>query len=382
MGTKKILLMVIIVFPFILVQAQVIKSEKAFIQVINKPIVNVDSRIDNTPPDLKILSPVTLRDTKYQSNVPEINLIGKVTDENGIASIIVNSNIIDISDAGLFSTKLQLKPGDNEISVIIMDKKDNLLDKKIIIEYTLPVVTLADKVAKEGKYYGLIIGISNYEDPLIANLENPIKDAQKLYDVLISNYIFSEEDVLLLKDPKRADIINSLEYYAGKITSNDNLVIFYAGHGWWDEVANNGYWLPSDAKKSIKTDWIRNSTLVDYLKEIRSKHTLLITDACFAGAIFKTRTLFSDTQVALQKLYELPSRKAMTSGTLTEVPDRSVFIKYLVERLEGNNEKYLSSEQLFSSFRIAVINNSNAIPQYGEIRDVGDQGGDFIFIRK
>ena len=72
----------------------------------------------------------------------------------------------------------------------------------------------------------------------------------------------------------------------------------------------------------------------------------------------------------------------MTSGTLTEVPDRSAFISFLVERLENNSEKYLSSEQLFSSFRIAVINNSDVIPQYGEIRNVGDQGGDFIFIKK
>ncbi len=72
----------------------------------------------------------------------------------------------------------------------------------------------------------------------------------------------------------------------------------------------------------------------------------------------------------------------MTSGQLTEVPDRSYFIRFLCERLTDNTEKYLSSEQLFSSIRMAVINNSDAIPEYGEIRNVGDQGGDFIFIRK
>ena len=78
----------------------------------------------------------------------------------------------------------------------------------------------------------------------------------------------------------------------------------------------------------------------------------------------------------------MPSRKAMTSGTLTEVPDQSAFLKYLIDRLRNNSEKYLSSEQLFSNIRIAVINNSNAIPQFGEIKDVGDEGGDFIFILK
>ena len=72
----------------------------------------------------------------------------------------------------------------------------------------------------------------------------------------------------------------------------------------------------------------------------------------------------------------------MTSGTLTKVPDRSSFTRFLIQRLEENEETYLSSEQLFSSFRLAVINNSDAIPQYGEIEKVGDEGGDFIFLKK
>ena len=157
-------------------------------------------------------------------------------------------------------------------------------------------------------------------------------------------------------------------------------MIFYAGHGIWDESSEIGYWLPSDARIRSKLEWFRNSTLRDYLREIKSKHTLLISDACFAGSIFKSRRAFSDAQLAVNKLYDLTSRKAMTSGTLTEVPDESAFLKYLVQRLNENDNKYLSSEQLFSSFRIAVINNSNVVPQFGVIQDVGDEGGDFIFI--
>ena len=228
----------------------------------------------------------------------------------------------------------------------------------------------------------MIIGVNNYEDPAIPYLDNPIQDAQKLYDVITTEYIFDKENVQFIKDAKREDIINSLDELARKVTPEDNLLIFYAGHGWWNKDANIGYWLPSDARQNSKAAWFGNSRLVDYLKAVKSKHTLLIADACFGGAILKTRTAFPDAQKAIQKLYELPSRKAMTSGTLTEVPDRSAFINFLVERLIENTEKYLSSEQLFSSFRMAVINNSDVIPQYGEIRNVGDQGGEFIFIRK
>ena len=89
-----------------------------------------------------------------------------------------------------------------------------------------------------------------------------------------------------------------------------------------------------------------------------------------------------DASVGINKLYELPSRSAMTSGYLTEVPDQSVFIKYLIDRLQNNFEKYLSSAQLFDKFSMAVMNNSSAIPKFGVIQDVGDEGGDFIFILK
>ena len=117
----------------------------------------------------------------------------------------------------------------------------------------------------------------------------------------------------------------------------------------------------------------------NYLNVLKTKHTLLVADACFSGGIFKTRKAFNNSG-SIEKLYKLPSRKAITSGTLKEVPDQSVFIEYLIKRLNENNNGYLSSEQLFSSMRTAVMNNSPNVPQYGTIQNVGDEGGDFVFI--
>lgn len=233
-----------------------------------------------------------------------------------------------------------------------------------------------------GKYYALVIGIDEYIDPAINQLDFCIRDAESFYNTITTNYTFEKENVKFLKDATMADIVTSLDYFAKTVKPNDNFLIFYAGHGIWNANSETGFWLPSDARKTSTLNWFRNSALRDYLREVNSRHTLLITDACFGGSIFKTRAAFSDATVAVNKLYELPSRKAMTSGQLTEVPDQSAFLKYMIERLGTNKEKYLSSEQLFSSFRIAVINNSNVIPQYGEIKEVGDQGGDFIFIRR
>ncbi|HRD38944.1 MAG TPA: peptidase C14, partial [Bacteroidia bacterium] len=77
-----------------------------------------------------------------------------------------------------------------------------------------------------------------------------------------------------------------------------------------------------------------------------------------------------------------PSRKAITSGTLKTVPNKSVFIKYLLDRLEKNKDKYMAASTLYQNLEAPVGNNSTSLPQYGVINNVGDEGGDFIFIRK
>jgi len=241
------------------------------------------------------------------------------------------------------------------------------------------------EVSVVGKYYGLLIGIEEYQDPKVNDLDKPIDDINNMYDLLTEKYTFDKENVKRLENPTREEMIVALDQLNNDITSNDNLLIFYAGHGYYNEQTKQGYWLPSDAQniESKNTSrWFRNSTLVDYISSIPSKHTLLISDACFSGSIFKTRAAFDNASIAYFKIYRLKSRKAMTSGSLKTVSDNSVFLKYLMARLKDNLNKYTTSEELFSKFKIAVMNNSNNVPRYGEIQNSGDEGGDFLFIRR
>lgn len=364
-----------------LLSAQEVKSEKLGLSISNIPKV-VGLVQDTEPPVIEFISPKIYLGTRFYTKQQELDLIGKVSDSSAISFVSINGDMRPHSELGIFTTPLNLKPGDNPFRVVTMDMEENLRELFFIVNYTPPKITLHDRISQNATYYGLIIGIDEYMNDEIVDLTNPVNDARKLVQTLASKYNFSEDNIRFLSNATRGNIIQAMDELARVITPDDNLLIFYAGHGWWDAEASNGYWLPADADHLVKTNWFRNSTLVDYLKEINSKHTLLITDACFGGSIFKMRSAFGNQDKAFEKLYELPSRKAMTSGQLTKVPDKSSFTRFLIQRLEENDETYLSSEQLFSSFRIAVINNSNAIPQYGEIENVGDEGGDFIFLLK
>jgi len=361
--------------------SQELKSRKVSFKAVTskQTIGNIP---DHTPPQINIISPVNAHGNYFKCQSSEIDLIGELIDESGIKFITVNSDIREISEKGIFSSRIKLNPGMNKLRFVAMDFQNNINEQVLLIDYQPPTISLADRIKNTSTYYGLIIANNEYEDETIQNLNNPIKDAEQVYSVLTSNYTFEELNITFLQNATRADIITSLDLLSEKITPNDNLLIYYAGHGWWDPEAKNGYWLPSDANSNIKTNWFRNSTLVNYVKEIKSKHTLLITDACFGGSIFESRTAFSKKDKAYETLYDLPSRKAMTSGQLTEVPDESSFAKFLVERLSNNDNQFLTADELFIRFKIAVINNSDAVPLYGEIRNVGDEGGDFIFLKR
>jgi hypothetical protein len=236
----------------------------------------------------------------------------------------------------------------------------------------------------EGSYYALLIGISDYTDENIPDLDNlPVQDAEKLAAVLETRYTFDKENISVLKNPTRREIVIALDNIAKTVGHNDNVVIFYAGHGHYEEDNQIGYWLPKDSEIENTSNWLYNDQLVAGLKKIKSKHTLLISDACFSGSIFKSRSISMEgAGDALKKKYELPSRKAITSGTLKTVPNVSIFMKYLLDRLSNNFEPYFSASQLFQSIEIPVGNNSPTTPQYGVIQNVGDEGGDFIFIKK
>ncbi|MEP0365839.1 MAG: caspase family protein [Cyclobacteriaceae bacterium] len=339
----------------------------------------------NTPSEIVITSPQDLVEKsrgfkKVVSN--QLAIEGRVSDPDGIKTVMLNGQNLFLTETGSFSVTLPLVEGPNEISFIVTDNEDEVTRKVFAVETAAPVVATST-ITTDGDFYALLIGVNDYQDPEIASLDKPIADARRLGEVLEQYYTFAPENITYLENPTRSQIVDALDRLRKTIGEEDNLLLFYAGHGYWDKETETGYWIPSNGRKTSTADWFRNTTLTDQLRTIKSKHTLLIADACFSGSIFKSRSVFiSDEAVAIKKLYELPSRKAMTSGTLTEVPDRSEFLKYLTKRLETNSEKYLPSAELFSSFRRAVINNSDVIPQYGTMQKVGDEGGDFIFIRK
>jgi len=238
-----------------------------------------------------------------------------------------------------------------------------------------------------GAYHALLIGVEEYDHEGVRDLTHPLADAERIRGILTERYTFSSVNVQLLRNPRRADILDTLDGLKSRLGSRDNLLIFYAGHGYWDEAEHRGSWLPRDAEPGRTSTWIANGDIVAKIRAIPTRHTLLVSDACFSGSILDDmRELSFGPTKAIAEIYKSPSRKAMSSGTRKEaVPDESAFVKYLVKRLRENDTDFLTAEDLYGSLRQAVINESptRQKPEFGTIRQAGDEGGgDFIFVLK
>jgi hypothetical protein len=169
---------------------------------------------------------------------------------------------------------------------------------------------------------------------------------------------------------------------ANDLNENDNLLIFYAGHGEMIKLPNNkeeGFILPSDATKGSQVTYIRGDDLIRTFEFSKAKHILVIADACFAGSLL--RNMEKEAEASVVEAYKDQSRKVMASGNRTIVPDESAFIANLRTAFLNNRKKYITAEQLLNSFKDDYTNKTRLNLQYYPIAGL-DLGGQFVFKRK
>jgi hypothetical protein len=250
-------------------------------------------------------------------------------------------------------------------------------------------VAQAMKSVEVGEYYGLIIGIDEYTGEW-PQLRNAVNDAKGVAELLTSKYTFTSLKTMYNQEATRDKILAEFERLMGAVKANDNVFIYYSGHGEYIESMDKGFWVPVDATGKSVSKYISNEDIRAFLSGIPSKHTLLVTDACFSGDIFRGKTMtipYENSTKYYSKMYSLSSRKALTSGGVEPVMDKgkenhSIFAYYFLQALRNNTEKYIDAGQVFDNLKIPVVNNSMQTPAYSPIRNAGDEGGQFIFIAK
>jgi len=134
-----------------------------------------------------------------------------------------------------------------------------------------------------GRYFALLIGNQNYS--ALESLTTPLSDLVRAKKILEERYGFT---VFVIQDGDNVEVMRAINDLYEVIGEEDNLLLFYAGHGnrLTTGGAEIGYWLPANAEAPPRnTFWVANEFVTGHLSRIRAKRILVVADSCYAGLL-------------------------------------------------------------------------------------------------
>jgi hypothetical protein len=232
--------------------------------------------------------------------------------------------------------------------------------------------------------YLFAIGIDVYKTGEFDKLANAVSDCTALVDVLELKYSFELiQEPLYNEQATKENILFALTNIIHVLTENDNLIIYYGGHGFMHPTTQKGYWVPHEARKNT-ADFIANSEIKDFIQAMPAKHIFLIADACFSGT-FLSRTRGSSFHRSYASLDNKRSRWMLASGgeeTVSDGPSgqSSPFAKFLLKFLNENANKYISVVELTRYVSVLTSHHSKQQPRGAHIERIGHDGGEMVLI--
>jgi hypothetical protein len=294
-------------------------------------------------------------------------------------------------DSDLFlkiDKNITLTEGVNQIE-LVAENKDGLKTSEFR-EVHVGTTALADASKLGRKDYALIFATDQYDNwkPLV----NPIYDARTIAGSLEKTYGFKTD---VVENATREQVFLKLREYAEKkFNPLDQLFIFFAGHGFYDDVLREGFVVPREALPDDpgRTSYIRHSELRSSINNNPCEHIFLVMDVCFGGTFDESVASRGDvdgayaeasqSEMIVRKL-QFRTRKYLTSGGKEYVSDgikgsHSPFAKQFIDALEstGGNDGMLTLNELMT-----YIEKLKTAPQFGKFGS-DQQGSEFVFVVK
>ena len=314
-----------------------------------------------------------------------IPVSGTVTDPSGVARVTVN-NIETQVTGNRFNKTVQLVYGNNRIIVTATDLWGNQSTKEINI-FRNDQQNGNDDYGRMRKDYALLFAVDNYDH--WPGLRYPRVDAVSIGQDLENIYGFEVE---LIHNPTKEDILRELHKYAQKqYEPEDQLFIFFAGHGDFDTVTNMGYLVSQDTKKpkddNFRLSYFSHSDFRDIIDRMSCEHIFLVMDTCYSGTFDERLAMRGEaddvfkplSQEDIKRKLGYTTRWYLTSGANEQVPDDSLFARALLDALrsEGGTDNILTIKEILTYFE-ELSDPKPCFDQFGR----NAPGSDFLFIKK
>jgi predicted nucleic acid-binding Zn-ribbon protein len=357
---------------------------------------------------VEILQPtltVTRGSSKPAASLPpaqnSMDIVGRVVAPAGLTTLSVNDQPVTADASGSFTTQVAASGDSTAVHVAALDKRG----EKAVLDFVLlpapsgsatssqprgQVVNTLPRGVQLGRYYALVVGNDVYTG--YPALKGAVADATTVAGLLKSRYGYETH---LLTNANRFEILSALNDMREQLKEEDNLLIYYAGHGEVDP-AKQGYWLPVDAQAEQPSSWISNRAVSDILTTMNAKHVLVIADSCYSGTMTRTSLATFGGGMAtdswgdwVKTMVAGRSRTALTSGGVQPVADatrgeHSMFAGALIGALSDNNQ-LLTGQRLYREIAASMaLKGANAglqqVPEYSPIQFAGHEAGEFFFM--
>ena len=351
------------------------------------------------PPSIEIVYPLATRgdggvQLQMRSEKGSGDVVGRIHSEIGVRRLTVDKQVVPVDDQLLFAIPRNLLSQGTSTKIEVTDLlgRTSSINVAVMAAPKMAAASAGGSTSLNTKnYYALIIGDDDFR--YWPHIDNAVGDARSIEQELSTHYGFK---TTLLVNATRDQILGAFNDLRQKMTPDDNLLIYYAGHGQLVPQIDRGYWIPVDAQTSADTEWILNEQITDYLQIIPARHIIVIADSCYAGVLTRSSVevpkseLDAGTRLSvLQQLSPKRVRTVMTSGGVQPVLDsgvdgHSIFAAALLQVLRDNDD-ILEGNRLFDAVSPIVTAQSAKLgykqtPTYRAIVFAGHEGGDFLFI--
>lgn len=330
----------------------------------------------------------------------ELEISGRVAAPAGLQSLTLGELPLEPDAGGFFVTRVPVA-GSDELVFRATDRRGQSVRATLVLvtgPSPRPVVESADLAlrkqlskASSGKNHALVISVSDYQN--FPNLRTASADSLEVRRLLQNKYGFA---VTLLEDPTSVEIFLQLDDLRRSLGPEENLLIYYAGHGKIGADGAKGFWIPSDGDAQDNAKWIPNEAISDMLDILAAKHVLVVSDSCYSGTLTRSGVarLASELpaeqrQRQVEGIAAKRSRTVLTSGGLQPVLDQgggqhSLFAKAFLSVLEQNEDVLLGVDlyrEVAARVRFAARSlGVDQRPDYAPIRFAGHEAGDFALV--
>ena len=329
---------------------------------------------DQVGPEIKIANVLEAEENN-------VWVMGRITDDSEIDMVRIDNAWVKLKSDGSFSAKVQSPVDRNYVQLVALDQYGNRSEKNIEVISKKVIKKPAPAEIEYGSYSALLIGNSEYQH--WRDLDTPRYDVHSLSEVLNDYYGFTYRRILV--DASQEEIISALNEIRNQMDSEDNLLIYFSGHGILHK--GKGYWVPIDGYLDDPEKWIPNVEINRALRRIPAKHVIVVADSCYSGTLAQKKISLSGDATVIRR-----SRTAMSAGSGEEVvlepvlaegeEDNSVFAKKLINVLKTNPKIVRNGYDIFNEVKSLLVMYPQH-PQYGALEGVGhENGSDFFFVKK